>query len=113
MPHIKAGTLRALAVGTETRAPSLPDVPTMAETLPGFVTTVWFAVVAPPRTPPEIADKLSAAMVDILKQANVVAKLKGMDVQPLGSSAGEMSKFVAQEAERWGKIIRSAKIAIE
>jgi len=113
MSHIKAGTLRALAVGTETRAPSLPEVPTMAETLPGFVTTVWFALVAPPKTPPEIANKLSAAMVDILKQANVVAKLKSMNVQPVGSTAGEMSKFVQQEAERWGKIIRTAKIAIE
>lgn len=112
MPHIKSGKVRALAVGTETRLPALPDVPTMAETIPGFQSSVWFGLVAPPKTPPDIVAKLSAAMVDTMKQPALVARLRGMNIQPLSGTPADMARFVQEETERWGKVIRTAKIVL-
>lgn len=113
MPHIKEGRIRPIAVGSVTRMPSLPDVPTMSETLPGFATTAWYGLVAPPKTPPAIAGMLSAAVADAMKQADVVAKLQGMNILPIGSTPAEMAKFVQEESVRWGNLIRTAKIGIE
>lgn len=112
MPQIKSGKARALAVGTESRLPSWPDLPTVSETLPGFVTTVWFALAAPPKTPPQVAAKLSGAMAEIMKQPEVVARLQVMNFRPIAGTATDMGKFVRQEADRWGKVIRAASIAV-
>jgi tripartite-type tricarboxylate transporter receptor subunit TctC len=75
LQHIRDGRLRALAVASETRIAELPDVPAIAETFPGFVSTSWFAIVAPPRTPADIAAKLQAAIAEALRMPDVVAKL--------------------------------------
>jgi tripartite-type tricarboxylate transporter receptor subunit TctC len=64
LEHIKAGKLKVLGAGSETRLPELPDVPTISEVLPGFVATTWFAVVATPKTPPEVAARLSEAIAE-------------------------------------------------
>jgi tripartite-type tricarboxylate transporter receptor subunit TctC len=109
-PHVTAGKLRVLGVGTATRVASLPDVPSIQETLPGFVTTVWFGLVAPPKTPPAIASQLSATVGDIMKQSRLLAKLQSMKFQPMDNTSAEMTKFVRQEQERWDKVIRTAKI---
>ena len=109
-PHIKGGRLRALAVGTEVRNPALPDVPTMSEIIPGFQSVVWYGLVVPPKTPPEVATKLSGWIAEILKQPNVLGRLQDLNVQPIGSSPAEMGRFVQQEIERWGDVIRTAKI---
>jgi len=113
MPHIKEGRVRAIAVASKSRMPSLPDVPTMAETLPGFISTPWYGLVAPAKTPPAIATKLSAAVADVMKQPDVVGRLQGMSILPIGSTPAEMGKFVQEEGDRWGKLIRSAKIGVE
>jgi tripartite-type tricarboxylate transporter receptor subunit TctC len=113
MPFIRDGRLRAIAVGSISRMPSLPDVPTMAETLPSFTTSAWYGLVAPPTTPGSIATTLSAAIADVMKQPDVVAKLQGMMITPIASTPAEMAKFTREESSRWGKLIRSAKIAVD
>lgn len=112
-PHIKGSRLRALAVGSEVRNPALPDVPTMSETMPGFQTMVWYGLVAPPKTPPEVVAKLSGWIAEILKQSGVVGRLQDLNVQPIGSSPVEMGRFVQQDIERWSDVIRAAKIVVE
>lgn len=113
MPFIKDGRVRAIAIGSAKRMPALPDVPTMAETLPSFTTSAWYGLVAPPETPPAIAAKLSAAVSEAMKQPDVVAKLQGMTMLPIGGTPAEMASFTQEESARWGKLIRSEKIAID
>ena len=86
----------------------LPDVPTVAETLPGFVVTSWWAMVAPPATPPAIAEKISAAVAEALKAPEVAAKLTDMTMVPTGSSPAQLAKFIKDEAERWGAVVRTS-----
>ena len=81
LPLVTAGKLRILAVASAQRLPSLPDVPAIAETLPGFESVAWFAVVAPPGTPKAIVDKINADVSDALKQLDVQAKLKALKAE--------------------------------
>ena len=113
LPHIKSGRLRAIAVGSPSRMPVLPDVPTFSETLPGFTSTAWYGIVAPPKTPAPIAAMLSAAVVEIVKDPEVRAKLVAMNQLPIGNTSAEMTKFMKDESDRWGKVIRAAKISVE
>jgi tripartite-type tricarboxylate transporter receptor subunit TctC len=113
LPHVKAGKLRALGVAGENRIPELPDVPAINETYPGFVSTSWFAVVAPPKTPPEIAAKLSKAIGEILKLPELAEKLRDMSAIPVGSSPSETASFIKQDAERWRNVFHSAGIKAE
>lgn len=113
LPYIRAGKLRALGVAGENRIPELPDVPAISETYPGFVSTSWFAVVAPPKTPPEIAAKLSLAISEVLKVPDLDQKLRDMSAIPVGSSPSETASFIKQDAERWRKVFYSAGIKAE
>ena len=113
LPLIRAGKLRALATCDETRNPALPDVPTISEVLPGFLGSGWNAMVAPPLTPPVIANKLSTAIAEILKTSGVKERLATMNLDTVGSSPGEMALYIAQEKERWGKVIRDNRITAE
>jgi len=106
LPHIRAGKLRALAVTSEKRNASLPDIPAMNEVLPGFLATPWNGTVAPPKTPVAIANKISAAIADGLRQPDIVKRLAERNFEPIGSSPEEMALFMRQEVERWGKVIR-------
>jgi tripartite-type tricarboxylate transporter receptor subunit TctC len=107
-PYIGSGMLRPLAVSSEQRNPSMPDVPTVSEVLPGFVVTSWWAMVAPPGTPPAIVNKLSAAIAETLKQPDVAARLVDMSMVGTGSTPAELASFMQQERERWGKVIRTS-----
>ena len=113
LQYISAGKLRALAVGSEKRNPFLPDVPAMSEVLPGFVALTWFGMVAPPRTPSAIVNKLSAAVVEVMQQPDVAKRLHGLTLNAIGSSPEEMALFLRQERERWGGVIRFAKVKME
>jgi len=113
LQHFSAGRLRALAVGSEKRNPFLPDVPAMSEVLPGFVSLTWFGMVASPRTPPAIVNKLSAAVVDAIQQPDVAKRLHGMTLDAIGSTPEEMALFMRQERERWGSVIRFANVKME
>ena len=109
-PHVRAGRLKLIAVGSEKRHPLLPDVPAVNEVVPGFVSTNWTAVVAPPGTPAPIAHKLSATMAEILKMPEVAKQLQDLNNDPIGNTPEEMAAFVRQEAKRWGEVIRNAGI---
>ena len=112
-PHVRAGRLKLIAVGSEKRHPLLPDVPALNEVVPGFSSTNWTAVVAPPGTPPAIASKLSSTMAEILKQPDVVKQLQDLNNDPIGNTPEQMATFVRQESARWSEVIRKAGIKAE
>jgi tripartite-type tricarboxylate transporter receptor subunit TctC len=105
LTHIRAGTVRVLAVGSEKRNPLLPNVPTVAEVLPGFASTTWFALAAPPKTPPAIVNKLSAAVAEALKQPDVATRLTDLSLDSIGSTPAELAQYMKQETERWRSVI--------
>jgi len=111
--HIKSGALKAFGVATEKRVPQLPDVPAIAESFAGFYAATWYAMMAPPKTPPEIAAKLSAAIVDILKTTDVGTKLRGQSMIVVAAPPAETAAFLKQEIERWGGVIKAAGIKVE
>ncbi len=105
--YIQSGQLRALAVSSEKRIANLPNVPAVAEVVPGFTVTSWWAIVAPPGMPPDLTGKISAAVGEVMKQPEVTKRLTEMSMVSTGSNPTELSKFVKEEAERWGKVIRT------
>ena len=112
-PLIKSGNLKAIAVGSERRNAFLPDLPSLSEAVPGFLSVTWFAIVAPPGTPAGIAEKLSAAIAGILKTADATNCFRDLYATPIGSSPADTAAFFAQERERWRSVIVSAGIKVE
>jgi tripartite-type tricarboxylate transporter receptor subunit TctC len=110
---VQAGRLKGLGIGSPKRISALPNVPAMAESFPGFVSETWFGVVAPPKTPPEIVAKLSAAIQEALKQPDVAKRIQDMSLTPVGSSPAETAAFIQEDRERWRKVITSAGIKAE
>jgi tripartite-type tricarboxylate transporter receptor subunit TctC len=108
--HVRAGKLKALAVGSARRVSSLPDVPAMAEFYPGFVSIAWFSVSAPPKTPVAIAEKLSAAIVETLKLSDVTKRLEGLSAELIASTPAGMATIMKEDAERWRSVIRAAGV---
>jgi tripartite-type tricarboxylate transporter receptor subunit TctC len=113
LPQIRDGRLKALAVLGERRVATLPDVPAMSEIFPGLVSVAWFGVVAPPKTPAPIAEKLSAAIAEALKSPDVAKRLADLSAEPIGSTPAEMAAFMKEEAERWGAVIRVAGVKVD
>ncbi|MFM9968242.1 MAG: Bug family tripartite tricarboxylate transporter substrate binding protein [Burkholderiales bacterium] len=107
LPHIRSGKLRILAITGEKRIATLPEVPAMNEILPGFLSKPWTGMVAPPKTPNLIAQKISTAVAEGLKQPETAKRLAERQIEAVGGSPEEMSLFIRQELERWGKIIRA------
>jgi tripartite-type tricarboxylate transporter receptor subunit TctC len=110
MPQIKAGTVRALGVGSEKRLSELPQVPAIAELLPGFSSGFWYAVVAPPGTPPAIVAKLSAAMAEAVRSPDIVAKLDKFAIAPGGDTPAATAAFLKKEIEHWHAAVVAAGI---
>jgi tripartite-type tricarboxylate transporter receptor subunit TctC len=114
LPHIHSGKLRALAVGSAKRIPSLPDVPTVAESgFAGFETSQWYGIIAPAKTPPAVIQKLSAEIAQVLKLPDVVARLSGDGTVMIGSTPKEFSAYIDGEMKRWGEVVRAANIKAE
>jgi len=107
LPHVRAGKLRALAVGDEKRHPSLPDIPAMTEVVPGLVFVTWYGFVAPPETPSAIAHKLSAAIAEAVKQPAIAQQIRDRNAEVAGSTPEEMALLMKGERERYGKVIRA------
>jgi tripartite-type tricarboxylate transporter receptor subunit TctC len=111
--HHEAGKVKILAVASSKRSPLLPKVPTVAETgLPHFDSSTWFAVVAPPGTPTDIAQKLNRAIVEVLNMKEVQQKFLAQGAEVVANSPKEMSDFVATERLRWKKVIDSAGVTM-
>jgi tripartite-type tricarboxylate transporter receptor subunit TctC len=113
LPHVRSGQLRALAVASRERVADLPEVPALAETLRGFESSTWMAMVAPPATPPEIVGKLSREVAEVLRLPDVVARLSDISAMPVGSSPEDTRAFIRAEAVRWRNVIVSAGIRLE
>jgi tripartite-type tricarboxylate transporter receptor subunit TctC len=105
LAHLRDGKVKVLAALSEGRIPQLPDVPTVAETYPGVVTTGWYAIAAPPNTPPEIAAKLSAAISEALKLPDVAERLAGYNAIAVGESPAATAAFLRKESELWRQVI--------
>jgi tripartite-type tricarboxylate transporter receptor subunit TctC len=111
--YVRAGKLRALAVGSATRHAVAPDVPTLAEFLPGYEAGFWSGIGAPRDTPVEIVDRLNKAINAALDDPKLKTRLSAWGSAPLSGSPAEFSKFVTDETEKWGKVIRVANIQLE
>jgi tripartite-type tricarboxylate transporter receptor subunit TctC len=108
--HIKAGKLRALAVTSKARSEILPDVPTVSEFLPDFEAGNWFGIAAPKDTAREIIDKLNQEINAALADPTVKARLAVLGAAPFAGSPADFGKFIAAEAEKWTKVIRTAGV---
>lgn len=108
LPHIQGGGVTALGISTDKRIEQLPNVPTIAEIYPGFYSSTWYALVAPPKTPADIAAKLSAAVLDVLRLPDVAEKLTTQSMILVGASQAETDKFIKNEVERWRDVIKAA-----
>jgi tripartite-type tricarboxylate transporter receptor subunit TctC len=111
--HVRAGRLRALAVTTTTRLEALPDVPTMAETLPGFEAIQWYAVSLRGNTPANIVEKLSKEINSTISDDKIAGRIVDLGMTGFPASAAVLTQFVANETEKWAKVIRAANIKAE
>ncbi len=108
--YVRAGKVRALAVTTATRSEVLPDIPVMAEFVPGYEASAWHGVGAPKNTPAGIVDALNKQINVSLAEPDVKARLVGMGIEPLSMTPAQFGKFIADETAKWGKVIRAANI---
>jgi tripartite-type tricarboxylate transporter receptor subunit TctC len=113
LPHVRTGKLKALAVASAQRIKSLPDVPALAETLPGFEAVAWFGVVAPPGTPAAVVDKVAAGVQAALKLPDVQKRLSELSAEPMGLTPAETAAYMRQETQRWAAVIKSAGVKPE
>jgi tripartite-type tricarboxylate transporter receptor subunit TctC len=109
---IKAGKIRVLGVATEKRVPSMPDVPTVQETVPGFVVVTWFAIVAQPKTPAAIVAKLNADINEALRDPAVRQRLENLSAEVVGGSLEATAAFFKAEANTWANVIKSANVKL-
>jgi tripartite-type tricarboxylate transporter receptor subunit TctC len=108
LPMAKEGKIRAIAQTTAKRSPAAPDVPTVAESLPGFEATTWFAMFAPANTPKPIIDKLNAEIIRVFKLPEVAERLKTLGLDPVLSSPEELGKYQASEIVKWTKVVKES-----
>ena len=113
MAQVKAGALRAIAITTAKRSPNAPDLPPVADTIPGFDVSSWFGFSVPKKTPEAIVAKIAADTKIALSDPETKAKLEATGAEPVGSTTAEFTAFVQKEADVWGKVIREAKIKAE
>lgn len=111
--YIKAGTLRAIAVTSEKRLESLPDIPAVAETVPGFESAQWYGISAPAGTPAPVIATLNREIRAALVDPKIKARMEDLGGIPLSMSPAEFGKFVADETEKMGKVIKAAGISVK
>jgi tripartite-type tricarboxylate transporter receptor subunit TctC len=111
--YIKAGKLRALAVTTATRSEALPDVPTVGDYLPGYESSQWYGVGSPKNTPGDIIDRLNREINAALADLKLKARLTDLGGTPLPGSPADFGKLIADETEKWAKVIKAANIKPE
>ena len=111
--NIDAGKLKFLATGARTRPKDYPNVATIAETLPGVYADTWMGVAAPPGTPKEIAKKVSDAIGQGFREADLKARIVALEAEPLGSTPDQMRDVIRQSLETWGPVVEAAKIVVE
>jgi tripartite-type tricarboxylate transporter receptor subunit TctC len=113
LPLVKGGQLKLIAVATEKRMASLPQVPAIAETLPGFEAAAWYGVVAPPKTSKAIVDKINADINEALKSPEIAQRLPDFSAEAVGGTPQETAAYMREEVERWHKVIKAAGVKLE
>jgi tripartite-type tricarboxylate transporter receptor subunit TctC len=113
LAHIRAKELRALAVTSATRSAVLPDVPVLADTVPGYEATAWYGIGAPKSTPAEIIERLNREINAGLAEGRIKGRLADLGGEPMPMTPAEFGKLVADETEKWGKVIRAANIRLD
>src|SRR5262249_2147279 len=113
LPHIRAGKLRALAVTTATRSEALPEVPTVADTVPGYEASAFYGMSVPKGTPPEIIEKLNKEVNAALADPNIKARLAELGGILIPGSPADFGKLVADETEKWAKVIKAGNVVLE
>jgi len=112
VPHIRSGRLRAIAVSGARRTAAVPDVPTIADTVPGFSAELWYAMFAPAGTPAEAINRLNREVGAILAQQDIKAKLSDQGVDAHTGSPQDMVKLIATDIEKWGKVVKATGVKI-
>jgi tripartite-type tricarboxylate transporter receptor subunit TctC len=110
---VKAGKLKLIAVASPQRMASLPDVPTIAESLPGFVSVTWYAIVAPPRTPAAVVNKVNVGVNEALQDPEVQKRLGELSAEAVGGTPQATATYLKQETERWKNVITTAHVTID
>ena len=113
LPHVKAGKLRAIALTSLHRAPALPDLPTIAETYPGFYADAWSGLFAPKGTPQAVVDKLSVEVQRILQMPEVREKLVALGAEPVGSTQAEFNAHVRREIDKWARVVKTSGARVD
>jgi tripartite-type tricarboxylate transporter receptor subunit TctC len=113
LPLVEAGKLKLLAVASAARLPTLPDVPAIAETLPGFEAVAWYAIVAPPNTPKAIVAKINTDVNEALRQPDLRDHLKRLSAEVFGGSVEKSAKYMHEEVGRWSDVIKAADIKLQ
>ena len=113
LPLVQGGKLKLIAVAAPKRLASLPNVPTIAETLPGFESAAWFAIVAPPKTPAAIITKINADVNEALRDPEIRKRLEGLSAEVVGGTPQATASYMRDEVERWNNIIKSAGVKLE
>lgn len=113
LSQIKAGKLRPIAVASKERSSALPDVPTVAETVPGFEMLTWFALFAPAKTPKEIIDRLHKEVSAILNEPDIRKRIEEDGFEPGGNTPEQLGEMFRSEMAKWGKVIKEANIKVE
>jgi tripartite-type tricarboxylate transporter receptor subunit TctC len=111
--NVDAGKLKFIAVASESRLKDYPNVPTIAETLPGVTSITWMGVSAPPGTPKEITQKMSDAIRQGFQEADIQTRILKLEAQPLGSSPEQMRDMIQQSLDTWGPVVKAANITLD
>lgn len=111
--HIQGGKIRAMAVTTDKRSAALPDVPTVAETVPGYEASAWFGIGAPKGTPADVIDKLNKTVNEALKDPKLVARLADLGGAPMGGTPADFGKVMADEVAKWKKVVEFSGATVE
>ncbi len=113
LPHVRSGKLRGLAVTTEQRSPTMPDLPAIRESVPGYSASLWYGMWAPAGTPKEVISRLNQAIARMLKLPEVQERLRADGVEPAHSTPEEQARIVAREIATWSKVIKIGNIKID
>ena len=112
-PHVRDGKVRALGISAVERSVLVPDVPIIAQDLPGFISLTWFGVFGPAGLAPEVITKLNQALNRALKDPAVVQQLAGVGIEAVGGSPADFTQKIAEDTARWAKVIQDAKISLQ
>jgi tripartite-type tricarboxylate transporter receptor subunit TctC len=113
MPHVKSGRLRALGMTSLARSPAYPDIPAVSETVPGYQSTLWYALLAPAKTPPAIIKRVHDETLKSLAAPQMREQMLALGATPVGNSPQELQIFISKEIQMWTRLVKQANIRLD